>query len=77
MSDARRPTFLEVSSDHMDKSQRVTVLSIESQVRAFFMMIFAPLFGFIAEAFSLSVLFVMVGIALLIANRFLSLRSKG
>ena len=76
MSDARRPTFLEVSSDHMDKSQRVTVLSIESQIRAFFMMIFAPLFGFIAEAYSLSILFMIVGIMLLIANRFLSLKNK-
>ncbi|MDD2592000.1 MAG: MFS transporter [Erysipelotrichaceae bacterium] len=76
MTDARRPTFLEVSSDHMDKEQRVTVLSIESQLRAFFMMIFAPVFGFIAETVSLSALFLMIGIIMLIANRFLHLKSE-
>lgn len=74
MSDARRPTFLELSSQHMKKSQRVTVLSLESQLRAVGMMIFAPLFGWIADRLSLSILFCILGVLVLIGNRLFKLK---
>lgn len=74
LSDARRPTFLELSSQHMKKSQRVTVLSLESQLKAVAMMIFAPMFGWIADTFSLSVLFAGLGALILVGNRFFKLK---
>lgn len=74
MMDSRRPVFVDVSSDFMKRDQRVTVLSIESQIRALLMIVMAPLFGWIADAFSLTVLFLIIGIVLLIANRFLSVK---
>ena len=71
MKDGRRPVFVDVCSDHMSKDQRATVLSIESQLRAFLMIIMAPLFGFIADTFSISSLFLGIGVLILIFNRFL------
>ncbi len=76
IQDARRPVFVEVLSSHMKKTQRVTVLSIESQVRALLIIIFGPLFGYIAEIFSLSGLFLTIGITLLMANRFWELKPQ-
>ncbi len=75
MMDARRPVFVDVSSDYMKKEQRVTVLSIESQIRALLMVMMAPLFGWIADTFSLTILFLIIGVVLLIANRFLSVKN--
>jgi dTDP-4-amino-4,6-dideoxygalactose transaminase len=72
MMDGRRPVFVDVCSDHMSKDQRATVLSIESQLRSFLMIIMAPLFGFIADTFSISSLFLGIGIIILIFNRFLT-----
>jgi hypothetical protein len=76
MVDARRPIFVDVTSDIMNKTQRVTVLSIESQIRALLMVFFAPLFGWIAHYYSMVHLFLIIGSALLIANRFLSLKER-
>ncbi|MDH8679772.1 MFS transporter [Fusibacter bizertensis] len=73
LMDARRPVFVDVSSDYMDREHRATVLSIESQFKALFMVIFSPVFGFIADQYSISVLFFGIGVLLLIANRFLSI----
>lgn len=69
LKDARRPVFVDVSSDYMARSQRATVLSIESQFKALFMVVLAPLFGWIADQFSLSILFLGIGVLLLVVNR--------
>jgi MFS family permease len=69
MKDSRKPVFVDFSSDFMKKDQRATVLSIESQVRALFMVILAPTLGWIADTFSLEVMFLGVGVFILIANR--------
>ncbi len=69
LKDARKPLFVAVSSDFMRKSQRVTVLSVESQLRAILVMVFAPLFGYVAETLSVSALFFSLGIALVVINR--------
>lgn len=70
LKDARRPLFVDTIGDIMKKKQRVTTLSVESQFRALFMAVFAPLFGFIADAFSIPILFVVIGILCLVLNRF-------
>ena len=70
LKDARRPLFVDTIGDIMKKKQRVTTLSVESQFRALFVAVFAPLFGFIADTFSIPVLFVVVGLLCLVLNRF-------
>ncbi|MDY0236501.1 MAG: MFS transporter [Gudongella sp.] len=76
MKDARRPVFVDVCSDYMNKNQRATVLSIESQIRALFMMIMAPTFGWIAVHYSVGDLFFVIGVLLLIVNRFMILEKN-
>ncbi len=76
LKDARKPLFVDVCSDFMRKSQRVTVLSVESQLRAILVMLFAPLFGYIAEVFSVSALFFILGTTLAVANRLIKADKK-
>ncbi|WDV46283.1 MFS transporter [Clostridiaceae bacterium M8S5] len=76
MMNARRAVFVDISSDYMDKSQRVTVLSIESQIRSILMVIMAPTFGWIADKFSISVLFLGIGVVLLLISRLFKIIPK-
>jgi len=66
--DSRRPVFVDVCADNMTKKSRVTVLSIESQLRSITVIILAPIFGVIAESYSISYLFVFIGILSLIIS---------
>jgi MFS family permease len=74
LKDARRPLFVDVIGDCMSKRDRVTVLSIESQFKALFLAIFAPLFGLIADKFSISALFLILGVMSFIINRFVGIQ---
>ncbi|MDX1359089.1 MAG: hypothetical protein R3232_09685, partial [Clostridia bacterium] len=76
LKDARRPLFVDAIGDIMKKEQRATILSIDSQLKALFMVAFAPLFGWIADTFSISVLFLVLGIFSLLINRFIKLKTK-
>lgn len=76
MMDARRPVYVDVTSDLMEKSQRVTVLSIESQMKAILMVVFAPLFGWVAHYYSMPKLFLGLGVVMVVANRFFGLKKK-
>ena len=74
LKDARRPVFVDVCGDNMEKSQRATVLSVDSQIRSFIVIIIAPLFGYIADNYSINVLFLIIGVLILIINRFLKIK---
>lgn len=76
LKDTRRPVFVDAVGDIMKKKERVTTLSIESQFKALFVAVFAPLFGLVADRFSISILFIMIGALLAVLNRFLSLTPK-
>ena len=71
MKDMRRPLFVSVAGDLIPKKQRATILSVESQLRALMLILLAPVFGFFAEQFSLSLLFLGLGLVILIFNRWL------
>ena len=71
LKDGRRPLAVDVFGDRMRKTERATVLSVESQARSLFMILLAPVFGYIADVFGISKLFFMVGLFLLVLNRFL------
>ncbi len=49
ISDVRKPIYLDVIDDYMNKELRATVLSIESQITAILTVILAPIFGYIAD----------------------------
>ena len=71
LKDGRRPLVVDVFGDTMRKTERATVLSVESQTRSLFMIILAPVFGYIADGFGIATLFFFIGFSLLILNRFL------
>ncbi|SHH57770.1 Major Facilitator Superfamily protein [Caloranaerobacter azorensis DSM 13643] len=73
LKDGRRPLVVDVCGDYMNKNERATVMSIDSQLKSLFVVILAPLFGFIADKFSIQVLFLIIGISMLIINRLLNL----
>jgi len=70
LKDARRPLFVDASGDLMKKTERATALSVDSQLKSVFMIVLAPLFGFIADRFSMEMLFAAMGIASILANRY-------
>ncbi len=66
MKDSRRPLVVDVLGDYMDKTQRATVLSIESQLRSVIVIVLAPAVGYLADKFSISKTFFAMGIFTLI-----------
>lgn len=73
MRDSRRTVFVDVCGDYMHKDQRATVLSIENQLFSLVVIPLAPLFGWIADTYSIRGLFLVVGILLIIMNRFIQI----
>ena len=74
LRDMRKPIFVEVCDDYMEKHQRATVLSVESQLRALFTVILAPVIGSIADQFGVSYVMLSIGIILLISFVFLKIK---
>lgn len=74
LKDARKPLFVDVIGDCIKKGDSVTVLSIESQFRALFVAVLAPLFGFIADKLSISVLFLIIGLLSFLVNRLVRIK---
>lgn len=74
LKDSRRPLFLDVASNYMAKHQRATSLSIESQFKSILLIIIAPLFGWIADTFSISLLFLIIAVSVLSLQNFLIIK---
>jgi hypothetical protein len=64
----RRPIGVDYLGDLMEKDQRATILSVEALLRSLLVIIFAPLFGFIAEVFSIEVLFLWLAVFMIFLN---------
>jgi MFS family permease len=64
----RRPIFVDYMGDIMPKDKRATILSVESQVKAFCVLFFAPLFGLIADLLSIPILFLVLSILMVLWN---------
>ncbi len=71
MKDSRRPLVVDVLGDYMDKTQRATVLSIESQLRSVIVIVLAPLMGYLSDTFTISKAFFFMGAFTLLAARLL------
>ncbi len=67
MKDSRRPLVVDVLGDYMDKTQRATVLSIESQLRSVIVIVLAPLMGYLSDTFTISKAFFFMGAFTLLA----------
>ena len=58
----RKPVFVDEVDEHIEKSERATILSISSQLKSVFLMISAPLMGSIAERFGFSTLLCLLSL---------------
>ena len=66
-ANARRPLCVDYLGEIIKKEQRVTMLSVEAQIKSILVFIFAPLFGLIAD-FSIPFLFLGLSIVMIIFN---------
>lgn len=55
MHSMRKPIFVAEIDCHIDKSNRATILSISSQIKSLFLVIFAPIAGFTADRYGIGV----------------------
>ncbi|MFI3249594.1 MAG: MFS transporter [Eubacteriales bacterium] len=72
----RKPLYLEEVDNHSKKEHRATVLSVAAQMKSLCLMIFAPIFGYIAEFFGLLQVLWMISGLLLLCFLFTSLNEK-
>lgn len=62
----RKPLMIELLGESMEKDKRATILSIESQLSTLLVGITSPILGYVATNYSLSMLFVVMGIGMAI-----------
>ncbi|MHA1731171.1 MAG: MFS transporter [Promethearchaeota archaeon] len=70
MTNMRRPLVVDYLGDLMDKEQRATLLSVESLLKSLTILVAAPLFGYVAEYFSIQTLFFLLPLFMLALNHF-------
>ncbi|WP_240840663.1 MFS transporter [Acidaminobacter sp. JC074] len=74
--DMRKPIFVDHCDHFMDKSERATVLSIDSQLKAFIIIILSPALGFIAENYGMDNAMFIIGIILSVLYAFVRINHK-
>jgi len=68
LKNARRPLLVDVAGDIMEKEERATVLSVDSQLKSLFVVILAPLFGYVATRYSIEMAFLLTALGILFIN---------
>jgi len=61
LKDSRRPLLVQAIGDLAQKEGRATILSVESQLKSLLTILFAPLFGLLAQAISIPFAFFILG----------------
>ncbi len=70
----RKPVYTDEIDNHMQKQARATMISVSAQLKSIFLMVFAPLLGFIADNFSISVVMIILSITFLLTARLLKFK---
>lgn len=63
----RKPIFVDEIDAHIAKSERATVLSIASQLKSLFLMVFAPPLGWIADYFGINMTMCILVVVFLVS----------
>ena len=58
----RKPLFVDEVDNHIEKSNRATVISASSQIKSLCLVVFAPILGFLANMFGIKVVMIILGI---------------
>ncbi len=64
----RRPILLDYLAQHTEKTQRATMLSIDSQLRSMTVIVLAPVLGLIADFFSIQMMFFALTVLLFLLH---------
>lgn len=62
--DLRKIHLVEFAGNNMEKEERATVMSYNNQLKSSFLIVISPVLGFIADTFSISSMFIIVGLFL-------------
>lgn len=76
MKDGRRPIFMDLCGNWMEKKERATVMSLDSQLKSVVTIIAAPAAGWLAEKFSIGTMFLVLGLVILITERLVHVKEK-
>ncbi len=72
----RKPIFVDEIDNNIDKSNRATVISASAQLKSLFLMIFAPVLGFVADHFGIGVVMIVLCASFLVTLPLLKCRAK-
>lgn len=75
MRNIRKPMIVDVFGNIVKTDQRATIHSVDSQLGAIFKIIVAPALGFLSEAFSIPVAFLIFGCLIILINIFLKIKN--
>lgn len=66
LRDMRKPIFVDICDHYMAKTERATVLSIDSQLKALLIIVLSPSLGYVAENFGMASSMLIIGVILLL-----------
>lgn len=62
----RKPLMIELIGDTVQKEKRASVLSVESQMTSIFMIVLAPLLGYLSDTYSIGTMFILMGLFIIL-----------
>jgi predicted MFS family arabinose efflux permease len=71
----RKPIMLDYIANIIEERERATMLSFESQFRTIFVIIAAPILGFISDQLGLKVMFIFASLTMLLLRTLIKLSS--
>ena len=63
----RKPIFVDEIDNNIDKSNRATIISASAQLKSLFLMIFAPILGYVGDNFGIEIIMVSLFMLLIIS----------
>ena len=71
----RQPIFVDEIDNHIEKNERATILSAASLMKSLFLILFAPLFGFIADKYGINIVMYILSGLFIISIPLLSIKN--
>ncbi len=77
LNNVRKPIFVDEIDNNIEKSSRATIISASAQLKSLFLMVFAPVLGFVADKTGFSLVMVILAIIFAITIPLLLRKSNG
>jgi integral membrane sensor domain MASE1 len=73
---SRKPIYVDIIDDNMEKYERATILSFSSQLKSLFTIVMAPLIGYVADSFGMVEAMMMIAVILIILAPFTIIKNS-